>query len=116
MVHPAKSSADQFGKIGIGLHWISALLIIVLLGSGFRAGFATETDVKIAALQMHLPVAILVLVLTVFRLIWWWRFDKRPGPVMGVPPWQDGIARWTHRALYAVVILLLASGIAMSIL
>lgn len=116
MAHPTKSTADEFGKIGIGLHWISALLIIVLLGSGFRAGFSTDTDVKAAALQVHLPVAILVLVLTVARLIWWWRFDTKPGPVLGVPPWQDNIARWTHRAMYAVVILLLASGIAMSIL
>lgn len=116
MAHPAKSTADHFGKIGIGLHWISALLIIVLLGSGFRAGFATDTDVKTAALQVHLPVAIVVLALTVTRLIWWWRFDTKPGPVVGIPPWQDSIARWTHRGLYAVVILLLASGIAMSVL
>ena len=116
MSHPAKSTAEQFGKIGIGLHWISALLIIVLLGTGFRAGFATDTSIKTAALQVHLPVAILVLVLTVTRLIWWWRFDTKPDPVGGVPPWQESIARWTHRGLHAVVILLLASGIAMSIL
>ncbi|MGB5868904.1 MAG: cytochrome b [Albidovulum sp.] len=116
MAHPVKSSVDHFGKVGIGLHWISALLIIVLLGSGFRAGFSTDTGVKTAALQVHLPVAILVLVLTVTRLIWWWRFDIKPGPVMGVPSWQESIAKWTHRGLYAVVILLLASGIAMSIL
>lgn len=116
MAHPTKSTADQFGKIGIGLHWISALLIIALLGSGFRAGFATDTSVKTAALQVHLPVALLVLVLTLARLIWWWRFDTKPGPVTGVPPWQDSIASWTHRCLYVVVILLLASGIAMSIL
>ncbi len=114
MSHPAKSTEDQFGKIGIGLHWISAALVIVLLGSGFMAGFATEPEVKTAALQVHLPVALLVLVLTVARLVWWWRFDSKPGPVAGILPLQDRIARWTHRGLYAVMLLLLASGIAMS--
>jgi len=115
MAHPAKSTRVHFGKIAIGLHWISALLIVVLLGSGFRAGFATDTEVKTAALRVHLPVAIAVLPLTVTRLIWWWRFDTKPGPVEGLTAWQDSIARWTHRALYVVVALLLASGIVMSV-
>ena len=60
MAHALKSNAGQFGKIAIGLHWISALLIIVLLGSGFRAGFASDPEVKVAALRVHLPVAIFV--------------------------------------------------------
>lgn len=114
MTRQPKSTADEFGKVAVGLHWISALLIIVLLGTGFRAGFATDPQVKISALQVHLPVAILVLLLTVARLVWWWRFDTKPAPVAGVPPWQERIARWTHRALYAVVFLLLASGITLS--
>jgi len=41
---PERSAmTSQFGKIGSGLHWISALLIIAVLGSGFRVGFATDT-------------------------------------------------------------------------
>ena len=116
MAHPVKSNPYQFGKIAIGLHWISALLIIALLGSGFRAGFSTDPEVKVSALQVHLPVAIFVLLLTVTRLNWWWRFDTEPDPIGGVPLWQDSIARWTHRALYAAVLLLLLSGITMSVM
>lgn len=71
--------------------------------------------VKVSALQIHLPVAILVLLLTVTRLVWWRCFDTKPDPIVSVLPWQDSIARWTHRALYAVVVLLLASGITMSV-
>lgn len=50
----------------------------------------------------------LVLVLTVTRLIWWWLFDTKSGPIVGVSAWQVSIARWTHRGLYVIVILLLA--------
>ena len=116
MASQIKSSESRFGVVAISIHWISALLILVLLGTGFRAGFATDPEIKAALLRVHLPVAVLVLVLTIARLIWWWRFDRKPDPPEGVPPWQDGISRWTHRALYAVVLVLLASGIAMSIL
>lgn len=112
----AKSTDSRFGGVAICIRWVSALLIVVLLGSGFRSGFATDPEVKAAILRVHLPVAVIVLLLAITRLIWWWRFDRKPAAVEGTPPWQDRIARWTHRALYAVVLLLLASGIAMSIM
>ena len=88
----------------------------MLLGTGFRAGFATDPEVKVAVLRIHLPVVGVVMLLTLGRLIWWWRFDRKPNPIKGVPPWQQSTARWTHRALYAGILLLLASGVALSIL
>ena len=116
MTGHTKSTESRFSSVARLIHWISAALIIILLGSGFRAGFVTDPEVKAAVLRVHLPVAIIVLLLTVLRLVWWWRFDVKPGPVAGVPAWQHRIAHWTHRTLYAVVFLLLASGIAMSIM
>lgn len=116
MDNRAKSTANQFGIVSISIHWISVVLIFVLLGSGFRAGFTTDPEVKAAILRVHLPVAVIVLLLTTVRMIWWWRFDTKPEPLMSTSPWQVRIAGWTHRALYAVVLLLLASGIAMSIM
>jgi cytochrome b561 len=111
-----KSTESRFGSVAICIHWLSALFIVILIGTGFRSGYTTDPEVKAALLRVHLPVAIIVLMLTVTRLIWWWRFDSKPTAVEGVPPWQDHIARWTHRAIYAVVLMLLASGIAMSIM
>ena len=109
-----KSTAERYGSVAVLIHWASAVLIIVLLGSGFRSGFAEDAATKAAALKIHVPVAVLVLLLTLGRLVWWWRFDKRPAPLAGLPDWQELIARWTHRLLYLVVLLLLASGIVMS--
>ncbi len=109
-----KSSEAQYGTVAVLIHWTSAILVIVLLGSGFRSGFAEDAATKAAALRIHVPVALLVLLLTLGRLLWWWRFDRKPAPLPGIPIWQEAIARWTHRALYLLLVLLLASGVAMS--
>jgi len=98
------------------LHWGSAALIVVLVSSGLRAGLSDDPAVKVQALQVHLPVAILVLALTVARLVRLLRGAVRPAPLPSVRAWQAGLAHWVHRLLYAALLVLLASGIAMSVL
>ncbi|GAB5448872.1 cytochrome b [Gymnodinialimonas sp.] len=111
-----KSSDTRYGGVARAIHWGSALLVLVLLISGFRSGFAVNPEVKRAALTVHVPVAGIVLLITVFRLVWWWRFDAKPAPLGNSPRWQEAAAVWTHRALYGLLLLLLASGIAMSVM
>lgn len=72
MANQIKSSESRFGVVAVSVHWISALLILVLLGSGFSAGYASDAETKAAILRVHLPVAVAVLLLTIARLIWWW--------------------------------------------
>lgn len=111
-----KSTETDFGTVAKTIHWASALLVIVLIVTGFRAGFSEDVATKAAALRIHLPVAILTLFLTLGRLIWWWRFDRKPDPVPGSPAWQEAIAQWTHRALYLLLLIMLASGVGLSVL
>lgn len=111
-----RSTDANYGTVAVAIHWISAVLILVLIVTGFFSGFSEDAATKASALRVHVPVAILVLLLTLWRVIWWWRFDRKPAPVDGVPVWQEAVARWTHRALYLLLFVLLGSGIAMSIL
>lgn len=111
-----KSSAQAYGTVAIGIHWISAVLVLVLLATGFRAGYSADAATKAAMLRIHLPVAGLLLLLTLGRLLWWWRFDRKPGEVDGVPRWQAAAARWTHRGLYVLIFAMLGSGIAMAVM
>ncbi|MGJ8532082.1 MAG: cytochrome b [Alphaproteobacteria bacterium] len=111
-----KSTKQSYGRFAVSIHWLSAILILVLLGSGLRSDMTLDPAVKIMILRVHIPVAILVLVLTVVRLVWWWRFDKKPAPLDGTPSWQESIAVWTHRLLYVLLFVMLGSGIGLSIL
>jgi cytochrome b561 len=111
-----KSKSDQYGSVAISLHWLTAVLIVALLGSGFRAANAVNGSIEAALLRFHIPVAFIVLLLTIVRLAWWWLFDRKPLPVEGSVSWQEGLAQAVHIAFYVVILGMVASGIGMIIL
>lgn len=59
-----KSTKQNYGTVSVAIHLLSALLIPILIGSVFRSGFSLDPATKAAALRLHLPVAIFVLLLT----------------------------------------------------
>ena len=108
-----KSTADRYGTMILSIHWVSALLIIILLVSGFRAANTVDPVAKAAILKFHIPLALAVLCLTVWRIVWWWGFDRKPKPVVGSPYWQERLARGVHILFYIVILGMIASGIGM---
>jgi len=107
--------ADRYGGLAVTLHWLSALAVFVLLGSGFAAAWASDAAAKVALLQLHVPLAIALLVLTLVRI--GWRVFKRSAPpsLAGTPRWQAATARAVHLLLYLALLLMLGSGIALLI-
>jgi cytochrome b561 len=116
MSNMLKSRSDHYGALIVSIHWLSAMLILVLLGSGFRIANTIDAGSKAALLRIHIPVAAIVLGLTLFRIIWWWRFDIKPLAVQGTPLWQERAARAVHVAFYLVILGMLASGAGLIIL
>jgi len=108
-----KSTKDRYGAVVVAMHWITAVLIVILIASGFRAAGTVDPAAKLAILRVHVPVAITVLALTILRIGWWWRVDRKPDPVAGSPRWQEHTARAVHVLLYIIMLVLIASGIAM---
>lgn len=98
------------------VHWLSAVLILLLLATGFRAANTLDASAKAALLRVHRPTAIAVLLLTGLRVLWWWRFDRKPAPLLGTPSWQAGLSRAVHVALLVIVFGLVASGISMMVI
>jgi cytochrome b561 len=110
---PLKSAPDRYGTMAVAMHWVSAVLIIILIGSGFRAANAVDPAAKAAILRLHVPIAVGVLALTIVRIVWWWRFDRKPAPVAGSPYWQERTARAVHLLFYVVILGMIASGVGM---
>jgi cytochrome b561 len=108
-----KSTPNRYGTIAVSIHWLSALLIVVVIASGFRAANTLDPAAKAAILRFHVPIAAAVLALTVFRIVWWWRFDQKPKPVAGSPRWQERAAQVVHALFYVVILGMIASGIGM---
>lgn len=108
-----KSTTDRYGAMAVSIHWVSAVLILILIGSGFRAASTVDLAAKAAILRVHVPIAVGVLALTFFRIVWWWRFDHKPDPVAGSPHWQERTARAVHVLFYVVILGMVASGAGM---
>ncbi|MEX0346859.1 MAG: cytochrome b [Rhizobiaceae bacterium] len=113
---PAKSTKSTYGTIAVTIHWLSALLIIALLGSGFRAASTADPEAKAQILTVHAPLGIAILVLTVARIAWWWFADRKPASIPDMPAWQDISARAVHLLFYIVILGMAASGIGMFVL
>jgi cytochrome b561 len=53
-----KSTADHYGTMAVSIHWLSAVLILILIGSGFRAASTVDPAAKAAILRVHVPIAL----------------------------------------------------------
>ncbi len=111
----SKSTSDQYGSVAVTIHWLTAVLIVILLGSGFRAGDAVEAADKVFFLRFHVPIGLLVFALTIFRIAWWVFADKKPGSV-AMPRWQTYLSNGVHIILYVTIIGMSSSGIGMMVL
>jgi cytochrome b561 len=111
-----KSTPDRYGTMAVSIHWLSAVLILIVIGSGFRAASTVDPAAKAAILRVHVPIALGVLALMLLRIAWWWGFDRKPYPVAGSPHWQERAARAVHILFYVVLFGMVASGVGMMVL
>lgn len=111
-----KSSQTQYGTVAVTIHWLTALVIMAALGSGFRAANTPDVAAKAQILAVHAPLAIAALLLTLARILWWSFADRKPEPIADVPNWQHASARAVHLLFYVVIIGMGASGVGMFVL
>jgi cytochrome b561 len=109
---PVKSTENRYGSVAVAIHWASALAVILTFAAGFTvANVTAQPGILIA----HVVLGSIVLVLTLLRIVWWVVADRRPKAAPG-PRWQVMAAKLVHGLLYAILLLMAASGIATLIL
>jgi cytochrome b561 len=116
MAMTLRSSPQRYGTVPIVIHWLSALAIFVMLGTGLTAANTADAPAKTGILTVHVSVGICVLLLTLLRVVWWLAVDRRPEHHAGIARWQARLSHLVHYALYAVILLMLASGVALALL
>lgn len=104
-----RSTADQhYTRVAVLLHWTIALMILTNIGLGFASSWTAE-EVRRYTLDVHKPLGVFILVLSVARL--GWRLSHSPPPLPTVMPhWQRIVSHYTHILFYVLMIVLPVSG------
>ena len=97
------------------LHWVSAIFLLLALGMGSQVLSALpNTDPgKLDALKGHMVVGAVILVLTVLRLLARATTVHPPSARTGMA-FTDRLVPVMHWALYALVLVMIGSGIGMA--
>lgn len=103
----------RYNSVAIALHWAIALLIVGQIAGGlYMHELPNSSALKFPLYQLHKSFGLSILVLTFFRL--GWRLThKVPALPAALPGWQKFIARATHWAFYALLVLTPLAGWAM---
>ncbi len=111
-----KSSVDRYGVVAIAVHWVTAAVVLGLLVAGTMAAITDDDTTRAAILRVHAPLGILIVLLTVFRIVWWAVFDRKPPPPADAGPAQRLGLKTVHALFYVAIIVMGASGIGMMVL
>ena len=111
------TSPVRYHRALVVLHWLLAVMLLVALAMGTFAlkTVPNSSPDKIAALQGHMVAGGLILLLTLARLVVRLK-TAHPAPATTGNALLDRLAPLTHWGLYALVLLMAGSGIAMSVL
>jgi cytochrome b561 len=97
--------ADAYSRTAVLLHWAGAALILTLLVLGFSMeAIPRKTPDRAFYVNLHKSLGLLAAALVLVRLAVRTR-NRPPGFPSSLPPWQQAAARWSHRLLYACMIL-----------
>lgn len=98
----ARNTPDRWGWVSQSLHWLIALLIVVIAVIGLTMGDLPNSPRKISVYALHKSLGLTVLALVALRLAWR-MYAGAPHHLPGTPAWQRWAASMTHLALYAVM-------------
>lgn len=101
---------DRYDPVSIVLHWVIAVLILVLFLLGwYMVDLPKGSPERTSFFTLHKSIGLTVAALVVVRLAWRWRFPMLAPPA-ALGPWQRRLATGVHRALYVFMVLQPLSG------
>ena len=107
-----ESAPARYHPVHVVLHWLMALLVLVMLGVGkvVMPGVSPDDPQKVFMLQVHAYLGGLLGILLVVRLIF--RFTtKEPAPADAGNALLNFVAKVTHFLLYLFLIGMAVSGL-----
>jgi cytochrome b561 len=90
-----------YSPLARALHWVTALLLLLLFGLGLSMTRWVPDEQKIRVYSWHEWVGVTVFALTAIRLMW--RLTHRAPPI-DLPVWEKAVAGAVYVAMYLVLI------------
>jgi cytochrome b561 len=95
-----RNSSTAWGWPAIVLHWLGAVLIVLLLGHGWWMTHLAPRPDRLAHYAGHAALGYDFLVLLILRLLWRW---LSPVPVLPGQAWERYAAKAGHIGLYLLM-------------
>ena len=111
----AGNGSDRYSSVAIWIHWLSAAAIVVLFALGVVAANSADPALKAGLLRAHVPLGLIVVLLTLSRVAWWF-INRPPAPPAEQPRWQVSTEMLVRLLNVTALIVLGASGIGLMIL
>jgi cytochrome b561 len=104
-----RNSATAWGQVAKLFHWLSALLILFLVGYGWWMTHLLERAGRLTHYQLHSVIGWYVLLLIALRLVWR-AFNPAPPLPAELPRWERATAYTAHWTLYVLMFIVSISG------
>lgn len=101
---------SRYTTTAVILHWLIAAVVVGQFAWGWAMQEIPKSPpgLRADAFNWHKSVGLCLLALMLFRL--GWRIAHPAPPLLPMPAWQAWLARTTHAALYAALILMPVAG------
>jgi cytochrome b561 len=98
-----------FGTVARLFHWAIALMVLVQIPAGIAMTSEPLASFADPLFILHKGLGVVLLVLVFGRVAW--RLTHRPPPFPdSMPALEQRIARWTHIAIYGLLVTMVVSG------
>lgn len=104
-----RNTERNYGWVAIVLHWAIAVLIVGQWTLGRVMKNLADQRLSFDLIQWHKSFGLLILALAVLRLLWRLA-NPRPALPADMAAVERQAAAWTHRALYALMVVLPLTG------
>jgi cytochrome b561 len=104
-----RNSVRAWGWPAKLLHWIGAVIILLLLGHGWWMTHMAPRPDRLAHYAGHSALGFDFLVITVLRLLWRW-LNPVPADPEDAKPWERWAAHAVHWGLYVLMLIVSLTG------
>lgn len=107
-----RNSSQHYGTLAIVLHWAVLALVLISWASGQFGEELPRGAARAAGLSVHISTGLAIVAFVIARLFWRLADPPPAGEPTFLGMWGDWAARAVHYALYALLIIIPLTGIA----